>query len=155
MAWPTNRSPFGENRTPALIGLSYEDGATIVPIAADPATGAILTEPGIVASRGTIAYAEYTFTASTSTENVIAAITGKYTDIVSIVLTNSGASPTLFTLSDGTNSYYYYVPSGDMRGAVYGIGSALEATTVHTAWTGVCGTSTSSLYATITYATNV
>lgn len=50
MAWPNNENPFGENRTPAMFGLSYEDGVTRVPIAVDPATGAVLTEGGSTAS---------------------------------------------------------------------------------------------------------
>jgi hypothetical protein len=44
MSWPNNRSEFGENRTPVLIGVSSADGVTIVPVAVDHATGAVLTE---------------------------------------------------------------------------------------------------------------
>ena len=44
MTWPTDRSPFGENRTPALIGLSIIDDETIVPVGVNPLTGALLTD---------------------------------------------------------------------------------------------------------------
>ena len=50
MTWTNEVNPFGDNHTPLLIGLSYEDGETVVPIAVDPATGAVLTEGGSVAS---------------------------------------------------------------------------------------------------------
>lgn len=42
--WPNNRSEFGQNRTPVLIGVSSADGQTVVPVAVDAATGAIITE---------------------------------------------------------------------------------------------------------------
>lgn len=44
MAWPTDVQPFGPNRTPLLVGLSSADGLTPVPVAVDPATGALLSE---------------------------------------------------------------------------------------------------------------
>lgn len=43
MSWPTNRTEFGPNRTPVLIGIAYQDEKTIVPLAVDETTGALLT----------------------------------------------------------------------------------------------------------------
>lgn len=44
--WTNESQPFGANHTPLLAGLSSIDGITPVPVAVDPATGAILTEAG-------------------------------------------------------------------------------------------------------------
>lgn len=104
------------------------------------------------APRDMIGWQEYTFSANTSSETVVSAIASTYTDISSITLTNSGGTPTLFTLSDGTNSYYYYIPAGDMRGAVYQV--PLAATATNTNWTGQCTSSTLSLYCVIQYIKN-
>lgn len=104
------------------------------------------------APRDLVGFQEATFTASTASAAVVTGVSNIFSDISSISLANSGASATLFTLSDGTNSYYFYVPAGDMRGAVYQV--PLAATTVATNWTGQCGTSTSSVYCTIQYIKN-
>lgn len=55
MAWPTNIAPRGANRTPVLIGLSSSDQKTTVPVAVDPATGAILTDVEVTVNSGTTA----------------------------------------------------------------------------------------------------
>jgi len=104
------------------------------------------------APRDLVGFQTTTFTASTSSTTVLTGVSNIFSDITSVALANSGASATLFTLSDGTNSYSFYVPAGDMRGAVYQV--PLAATTVDTNWTGQCGTSTSSLICTITYIKN-
>jgi hypothetical protein len=53
MSWEVNRAPFDQNRTPAMVGVAstWEGGSdtgdhpmTIVPVAVDPANGAVLTE---------------------------------------------------------------------------------------------------------------
>lgn len=46
MAWPTGYQPFGPNRAPLLVGLSSSNGATPIPVAVNPATGAVLTSGG-------------------------------------------------------------------------------------------------------------
>jgi hypothetical protein len=104
-------------------------------------------------TRDLVGMQAYTFTANTSAQTVVSAAgSGVYADILSITLVNTGTSATEFILSDGTNSYTYYAPAGDMRGAVYQV--PLAATATNTVWTGTCGTSTSSLICTITYAKN-
>lgn len=50
MAWPTNRTEFGPNRTPVLVGLGYQDETSIVPIAVDETTGYLLTSTSITPS---------------------------------------------------------------------------------------------------------
>lgn len=42
MTWLVNEQPFGENHAPLLSALSYANDGTRVPVAADPATGALL-----------------------------------------------------------------------------------------------------------------
>jgi hypothetical protein len=94
-----------------------------------------------------------TFTASTSSATVVTAgSSGIYNDITSIILVNSGSTATTFLLKDGTNTYEFYVPAGDMRGATFTV--PLAAASAATAWTGQCGSSTSSLICTITYVKN-
>lgn len=51
--WTNEPNPFGQNRTPGMIGWASDGSGVIVPVAVDPASGAILTD-----------------TASTSTGNV-------------------------------------------------------------------------------------
>lgn len=46
MPWPSNRTEFGPNRTPVLIGLSSADDESIIPVAVDPTDGAILISGG-------------------------------------------------------------------------------------------------------------
>lgn len=48
--WTTAPQPFGPNRHPLLEGLSALDGATPVPVAVDPATGALSTSATFSAS---------------------------------------------------------------------------------------------------------
>lgn len=42
MAWTPEKNPFGQNRTPVLMGWANDASNTAVPIAADPATGRLL-----------------------------------------------------------------------------------------------------------------
>lgn len=51
--WTTKPQPFGANRSPALFGTSSLDGMTMVPVAVDPATGALITEGGGSGGGGT------------------------------------------------------------------------------------------------------
>lgn len=44
--WTNETQPFGANRHPLLTGLSATDGVTPVPVAVNPATGAIVTSGG-------------------------------------------------------------------------------------------------------------
>lgn len=67
MAWPTGYQPFGPNRHPLLTGLSSTTGTTPIPVAVDPATGAVLTSGG--GSSGGTQYAEGT-TTTPATGNV-------------------------------------------------------------------------------------
>lgn len=46
MAWTGKTQPFGQNRQPALTGVSSVDGITVIPVAVNPATGALLTSGG-------------------------------------------------------------------------------------------------------------
>ena len=46
MSWPSGYQPFGPNRAPLLTGLSSSNGATPIPVAVDPATGALIVEGG-------------------------------------------------------------------------------------------------------------
>jgi hypothetical protein len=104
------------------------------------------------APRDLVGMQETTITSSTTSTTVLTAAASIFADITSITLANSSATATLATLSDGTNSYIFYVPGGDTRGAAYQV--PLAATTVNTAWTLTCGTSVASLYVTITYVKN-
>lgn len=105
------------------------------------------------APRDLVGQQSTTITSSTgSTTVVTAGAAGVLNDITSITLTNSSASATLATLSDGTNSYYFYCPAGDMRGATYQV--PLAATAAATAWTLTCGTSVASLYVTVQFVKN-
>jgi hypothetical protein len=44
MTWTNETQPFGSNRAPMLTGLASDGSGKDVPVAVDPATGAILTE---------------------------------------------------------------------------------------------------------------
>jgi hypothetical protein len=44
--WTNEVNPFGQNRTPGLIGLASDGSGAVVPVAVDKTTGAILTETG-------------------------------------------------------------------------------------------------------------
>jgi hypothetical protein len=113
--------------------------------------GRLVTIPQ--APRDLVGAQSTTITSSTgSTTVVTAGAAGIFNDITSITLTNSSASATLATLSDGTTSYYFYVPAGDMRGASYQV--PLAATSAATAWTVTCGTSVASLYVTVQFVKN-
>jgi len=88
-----------------------------------------------------------TITSSTSATTVVTAgASGVYNDIYGLVLTNSSATATTATLSDGTTSYVFEVPAGDTRGFMLPAGDAVSAASAATAWTVACGTSVASLY---------
>lgn len=42
--WTTSSNPFGDNRTPGLLGLASDGSGVMVPVAVDPTTGAVITE---------------------------------------------------------------------------------------------------------------
>jgi len=104
------------------------------------------------APRDLVGFQTTTFTATTASSTVVTGVSSIFADITSVTLANSGATATTFLLTDGTNIYTYYVPAGDMRGAVYQV--PLAATTVDTNWAANCGSSTSSLICTITFIKN-
>lgn len=60
MTWPTGEQPFGPNRAPLLSALSYEDSTTRVPIAADPATGELLTKSSGASTPTIVQYGQAT-----------------------------------------------------------------------------------------------
>lgn len=92
-----------------------------------------------------------TITSSTSPATLISGIASTKTDIENIVFANSSATATLATLSDGTKSFYFYIPAGN----TIGISNTLyQATTANTAWTVTCGTSVASLYVSTNYIKN-
>lgn len=93
-----------------------------------------------------------TITASTGANTVVSAIASTFTDISSIVFTNISSTATEVTLSDGTNTYTYYVPGNDMRGAVYQV--PLPATTANTVWQATTITSVTSVIVTVQYIKN-
>ena len=77
---------------------------------------------------------------------------GFYLDITSVTFTNTSGTGTELVLSDGTNGYYWYVPRGDCRGAVFNV--PLAAKTTNTAWTVQCWTAVNSLWVTVQYVYN-
>ncbi len=91
-------------------------------------------------------------TNTTAASVVVSQIASTFNDISSIVLSNTSATATLCTLTDGTNNYHYYVPGGDMRGAAYNV--PLPATAINTTWTLATATAVTSLYCTIVYIKN-
>ena len=62
-------------------------------------------------------------------------------DIKKIILANSSATPTLVTLSDGVNNYYYNVPA---NGTIIDID--ITSDSASTAWTVTTATSVNSLW---------
>ena len=65
-------------------------------------------------------------------------------DIKKIILANSSATPTLVTLSDGVNNYYYNLPA---NGTI--IDEDIESDRASTAWTITCATSVNSVWASV------
>jgi hypothetical protein len=89
---------------------------------------------------------------TTSAVAVTAAPAGYYFDITSVVFCNSSNNPTTVTLTDGTNTYYFAVPPGDIRGANYSV--PLKASGTTTAWSATTLTSIDSLWVTVQYIKN-
>lgn len=85
-----------------------------------------------------------TITSSTAATTIVPAVPGRYTNLTSLVITNSSASATLVTLSDGTKSYIYSVQGPG--GLVMSKATPKAATNPNTVWTITCGTSLASLY---------
>ena len=91
---------------------------------------------------------------STNSSAVAVTVTpvGFYLDITSVTFTNTSGTGTELVLSDGTNGYYWYVPRGDCRGAVFNV--PLAAKTTNTAWTVQCTTAVNSIWVTVQYVYN-
>lgn len=105
------------------------------------------------ATRDLVGIADITLTSTTSPTTLIAAGgTGILTDIVDISIINTSATATEVDISDGTNTYYFYLPAGDMRGATYQV--PCPATTTNTAWTATTITSVASVKISVKYIKN-
>jgi len=76
---------------------------------------------------------------------------GTFTDIVSVMFTNTSLVGTEIGLTNNTISYYWYVPKGDCRGSVFNIPLG---TTANTAWTASCWTAVNSIWVTVQYVLN-
>lgn len=99
MAWPTNVQPFGPNHTPLLVGLSSGDGKTPVPVAVDPATGALLSEvvvspaelpSTIINGQQTVTTSPMALSTNALSEGII--IEALSTNTVSVFIGGSGVS---------------------------------------------------------------
>lgn len=75
---------------------------------------------------------------------------GAFADIEYLVLANNSATPTLVTISDDTNDYYYEVAANSTFKAV-GFGETLMGSSKDTPWTIQCSTSISSLFVSCNY----
>ena len=106
------------------------------------------------APRDIVGTAALTITASTGSNSLIAAIASTYCDITSLTITNSSATATLLTLSDGTTSYIFSAGVGPGWGVTIPFNPPLPAASVNTAWTLTCGTSVSSVYVVAQYIKN-
>jgi hypothetical protein len=76
---------------------------------------------------------------------------GTFTDIVSVMFTNTSGFGTEIGLTNNTINYYWYVPKGDCRGSVFNIPLG---TTANTAWTASCWTAVNSIWVTVQYVLN-
>jgi hypothetical protein len=76
-----------------------------------------------------------------------------FTDITSITVTNSSATATNVTLTDGTTAFIYYLPGAG--GFVSNFNPPLIGTTANTAWTLQCSVSVASVYCNIVYVKNL
>jgi hypothetical protein len=95
-----------------------------------------------------------TITSSTTATTVVTAGGASvFTDLTSLTVTNSSATATLVTLSDGTVSMVFNVPGGG--GFTMPFNPPMPATTANTAWTLTCGTSVASIYCNVVYAKNL
>ena len=102
--------------------------------------------------RDIVGFQETVMTGS-SASVVVTAIANTYTDISTIVLMNSTSSTLYPILSDGTNSFEFAVPSGDVRGVSFQV--PLPATNINTSWTlSPNGTSANALVCNVVYIKN-
>lgn len=101
MPWPLNRTKFGSDRTPIMIGLSYVDEESTVPIAVNPTTGYLLAETisGGISLPSTLVNGQQTVTTSAValpsnalTQGVI--LESLSTNTVSIFIGGSGVTTT-------------------------------------------------------------
>ena len=95
-----------------------------------------------------------TITSSTAATTVVTAGGASvFTDISSLTVTNSSATATTITLSDGTTPFVYNCPANG--GFTIQFNPPVPATTANTAWTLQCGTSVASVYCSIVYVKNL
>lgn len=97
MAWTNEQNPFGQNRTPGLIGLASDNSGVIVPVAVDKNTGAILSENNTVPLASSIYDNQQTVTNTAAalssqslTQGII--IEALSTNTVSVFVGNSGVT---------------------------------------------------------------
>lgn len=90
-AWTDEVQPFGANHAPLLTGLSSDNDGVRVPVAVDPATGAILTEGGSgVVGLFTVPYDEIDATYPDSvTEVYVSKLSGVTQQTVTVTYTDS------------------------------------------------------------------
>jgi hypothetical protein len=106
------------------------------------------------AMRDLVAYVGTTITSSTSATNILTGISGVYTDICSLTITNSSSTATTLTLSDGTNSYPFSAGAGPGWGITIPFSPPIPATSANTNWTLQCGTSVASILVVVGYVKN-
>lgn len=107
------------------------------------------------AVRDLISDQKTTISNTTSETTIVTAVGSTKLDVVSITLTNSGASATKVDVRDttgGTIRWTGYVPATDMRGIVFPV--PMPQTTVNTNWTAQCSVATTALEVTVQYAKN-
>lgn len=98
--WTNEVQPFGANRTPLLVGLSSTDGATPVPVAVDPTSGAVLTSGGGSGGGGT----QYTSGGSAVTNPTGNSLIYFNGSNVPVAVTSSNPLPITGTISVGSTT---------------------------------------------------
>lgn len=112
--WTTKKQPFGANHVPLLEGLSSTDGITPVPVAVDPATGAILTEGGGAGTQyqegattspgtGTLAIGRYLTTPPTLTNGQLEGLQLDSSGNLKVNIVSGGSGGGSVTIADGAN----------------------------------------------------
>lgn len=154
MGWTNEPQPFGQNRAPLLAGLSVAGDGTAVPVAVDPATGAILTAP-ITGdpTRSTIGD-QHTSISNNSETTIVTADAAHYLDLYALILTNTSGTATTVTIKDstsGTTKVVIEVPATDTRGMIVGSNAGLKQTAKNNNWTATCSTGVSTLEVTAMY----
>jgi hypothetical protein len=93
-------------------------------------------------------------TTNSASHTLIASAGGSvFTDITSLVITNTSAANRVITVSDGTNTFPFACPTGDTRGVA--TGDTLLATSAATAWTYHTDAPGSTVYLLATYVKNL